>query len=63
MEGKNIEEAAGAYESASPVGRPGTGEDIARVISFLTDEKSDFITGSIIPVTGGKDVLGKIYQE
>ncbi|KWW22419.1 3-ketoacyl-ACP reductase [Peribacillus simplex] len=42
-----------------PIGRPGTGEDIARVISFLCEEKSDFITGSIIPVTGGKDVLGK----
>lgn len=60
---KKIEEAAEVQENASPVGRPGTGEDIARVISFLTDEKSDFITGSIIPVTGGKDVLGKIYQE
>ncbi|MCS0672056.1 MULTISPECIES: SDR family oxidoreductase [Cytobacillus] len=60
---KKIEEAAEVHENASPVGRPGTGEDIARVISFLTDEKSDFITGSIIPVTGGKDVLGKIYQE
>ncbi|URM34451.1 SDR family oxidoreductase [Cytobacillus firmus] len=60
---RNIEEAAKVDDHASPVGRPGTGEDIARVISFLTDEKSDFITGSIIPVTGGKDVLGKIYQE
>jgi 3-oxoacyl-[acyl-carrier protein] reductase len=60
---KNIGEASGVQEHASPVGRPGTGEDIARVICFLTDEKSDFITGSIIPVTGGKDVLGKIYQE
>ncbi|RBP87051.1 3-oxoacyl-[acyl-carrier protein] reductase [Cytobacillus firmus] len=59
---KKIEEAAEVQENASPVGRPGTGEDIARVISFLTDKKSDFITGSIIPVTGGKDVLGKIFQ-
>ncbi|WP_026583876.1 SDR family oxidoreductase [Bacillus sp. J33] len=60
---KNIEDTAEVEDSASPVGRPGTGEDIARVISFLADEKSSFITGSIIPVTGGKDVLGKIYQE
>lgn len=44
-----------------PVGRQGTGEDISRVISFLVDEKSDFITGSVIPVTGGIDVLGKAY--
>ncbi|MED3564211.1 SDR family oxidoreductase [Bacillus xiapuensis] len=43
--------------------RPGTGEDIARVISFLVDEKSSFITGSIIPVTGGIDVLGKALRD
>ncbi|MGX6444091.1 SDR family oxidoreductase [Neobacillus sp. K501] len=47
----------------APVGRHGTGEDIARVISFLIDEKSDFITGSIIPVTGGMDVLGKVFNQ
>ncbi|MGE7759863.1 SDR family oxidoreductase [Peribacillus sp. NPDC097895] len=50
-------------DATVPIGRPGTGEDIARVITFLCDEKSDFITGSIIPVTGGKDVLGKIYKD
>jgi 3-oxoacyl-[acyl-carrier protein] reductase len=42
--------------------REATGEDIARVISFLSDENSAFITGSIIPVTGGKDILGKAYR-
>ena len=42
-----------------PVGRPGTGADIARVISFLCEEDSDFITGAVIPVTGGQDVLSK----
>ncbi len=47
---------------ASVKRREGTGEDIARVIAFLIDEKSDFITGSIIPVTGGVDVLGKISK-
>jgi 3-oxoacyl-[acyl-carrier protein] reductase len=46
-----------------PVGRQGTGEDISRVISFLLEEKSDFITGCIIPVTGGMDVLGKAYYQ
>lgn len=47
----------------SPVGRPGTGEDVARVISFLIEDKSDFITGSVIPITGSKDVLGKIFRD
>ncbi|WP_059170780.1 SDR family oxidoreductase [Bacillus sp. FJAT-27445] len=59
---QKIEEAVGNTELNAPVGRPGTGEDIARVIGFLADEKSDFITGSIIPVTGGLDVLGKINR-
>ncbi|MFB6466157.1 SDR family oxidoreductase [Cytobacillus sp. Hz8] len=58
----NIAEAIKIIDRESPTGRPGTGEDVARVISFLVDERSSFITGSIIPVTGGKDVLGKIYR-
>jgi 3-oxoacyl-[acyl-carrier protein] reductase len=56
---KGIEESV--FSESVPVGRHGTGEDISRVISFLLDEKSDFITGSIIPVTGGLDVLGKAF--
>ncbi|MBE4910643.1 SDR family oxidoreductase [Bacillus luteolus] len=55
----NILDAQGKNDENTPVGRPGTGEDIARTISFLCDEKSDFITGSVIPITGGKDVLSK----
>ncbi|MFE4239958.1 SDR family oxidoreductase [Peribacillus butanolivorans] len=54
--------AKGQKDVTVPIGRPGTGEDLARVITFLCDEQSDFITGSIIPVTGGKDVLGKIHK-
>jgi 3-oxoacyl-[acyl-carrier protein] reductase len=60
---KAIVESLNEIDDSVPVGRPGTGEDVSRVISFLADEKSSFITGSIIPVTGGKDVLGKIYRE
>lgn len=56
---KGIEEATAAVIGENSPGRQGTGEDIARVIAFLIDEKSDFITGSVIPVTGGIDVLGK----
>lgn len=60
---KAIEEARNQHDDSVPVGRPGTGEDISRVISFLANDHSSFITGSIIPITGGKDVLGKIYRE
>ncbi|PSL44573.1 3-oxoacyl-[acyl-carrier protein] reductase [Salsuginibacillus halophilus] len=42
-----------------PVGRPGSGGDIARAVAFLCDSSSDFITGSVLEVTGGADVLHK----
>ncbi|WP_160721121.1 SDR family oxidoreductase [Bacillus sp. USDA818B3_A] len=59
---KSILESISAKEKNLTTGRQGTGEDIARVVSFLTEDKSDFITGSIISVTGGTDVLGKAFK-
>lgn len=59
---RNIEDSLFVTDDDSPVGRPGTGEDISRVIDFLVSEQSSFITGGIIPVTGAKDVLGKINK-
>ncbi|OZI10656.1 3-oxoacyl-ACP reductase [Bacillaceae bacterium SAS-127] len=59
---KNIIDATVEADTLAPVGRNGTGEDLARVISFLISEPSSFITGSIIPVTGGQDVLGKVFH-
>ncbi|CEG27520.1 SDR family oxidoreductase [Bacillus sp. B-jedd] len=59
---KEIAAAIADPETNAPVGRYGTGEDIARVIAFLAEEQSSFITGSVIPVTGGLDVLGKFYS-
>ncbi|WP_226675109.1 SDR family oxidoreductase [Rossellomorea aquimaris] len=60
---REISSAKEHQDPNTPIGRPGTGEDLARVISFLCQEESDFITGSIIPVTGGKDVLGKVFHQ
>ena len=37
----------------SSLGRLGTPEDIAGVVSFLASEKSNFITGQVISVDGG----------
>jgi 3-oxoacyl-[acyl-carrier protein] reductase len=56
---KRIEEVRGLKHDAAPVGRPGSGEDIARVIRFLCAEESDFLTGNVIEVNGGQDVLSK----
>ena len=44
-------------DEMTPIGRPGTGEDIARVVEFLCDDFSDMITGAVIEVTGGLDVI------
>lgn len=54
----NIADFANVPDS-NPVGRRGTGEDISRVVKFLVDDNSSFLTGCVIPVTGGADVLGK----
>lgn len=56
---RTIEEARSISDPDTPVGRPGTGEDISRAIAFFCNEQSDFITGAVLEVTGGKDVLNK----
>jgi 3-oxoacyl-[acyl-carrier protein] reductase len=60
---KNIADVYSLHDAETPVGRPGTGEDIARAISFFCNEASDFITGTVLEVTGGKDVLNKYKLE
>lgn len=56
---KNICDAKDLSDPKKPVGRPGTGEDISRMVVFLCDDKSDFITGSIFHINGGQNVLDK----
>lgn len=52
-----IAEGRSTHDEETPIGRPGTGEDIARTIEFLCHEDSDMITGTIYEVTGGLDVI------
>ncbi len=40
----------------TPLGRLGTVEEIADVVAFIASEKSSFMTGEIVDVTGGKDL-------
>ncbi|MFS1514049.1 SDR family oxidoreductase [Chengkuizengella sp. SCS-71B] len=44
-------------DEESPRGRPGTGEDVSRVITFLCQPQSDFVTGNIIDISGGLDPI------
>jgi len=42
--------------SQVPVGRIGRPEEIARVVAFLADDRSSFITGRIWAVDGGLEM-------
>ncbi|CDQ18302.1 SDR family oxidoreductase [Halobacillus karajensis] len=53
----SIKDSRGMEDKETPIGRPGTGEDISRMIAFLCEEDSDMITGTIYEVTGGLDVI------
>ncbi|WP_188453409.1 SDR family oxidoreductase [Virgibacillus oceani] len=57
MKESTILESRKIHDKTTPVGRSGTGEDIARTILFLCDKDSDMITGSIFEITGGLDVI------
>lgn len=43
-----------AYGAALPVGRIGTGEDIAAAAAFLASEEGGYMTGQAISVNGGR---------
>ncbi len=59
MKEAGIEEARVLKDKDTPIGRSGTGEDIARLIAFLCEENSDMVTGGIISATGGLDVINR----
>lgn len=54
---KSIAEVSGVEDGETPRGRPGSGEDVARVIAFLCQPSSDFITGNIMDISGGLDPI------
>lgn len=54
---RSIEQVRAESDHETPIGRPGTGEDIARVIAFLCQRDSDFLTGNIMDISGGLDPI------
>jgi 3-oxoacyl-[acyl-carrier protein] reductase len=42
-----------AFLEKIPLSRPGTPEDVAKLVCFLCSPESDYITGQVIPVDGG----------
>ncbi|MFX1575088.1 MAG: SDR family NAD(P)-dependent oxidoreductase [Promethearchaeota archaeon] len=41
-----------------PIGRIGQPEEVAKVVDFLLSSDASFINGAVIPVDGGRSVLG-----
>lgn len=45
-------------QTRNPSGRLTTPEDVAQAIALLSDERSHWITGNVIGVDGGEDIVG-----
>lgn len=58
MEGGDIESILRRYGQDHPIGRIGTGQDIANVVLFLASDKASFMTGSYVCVDGGYMAIG-----
>jgi 3-oxoacyl-[acyl-carrier protein] reductase len=51
--GVGFEEFKAAAAQTIPVGRVGTPEDVAQVVSFFVDERSSFVSGQVLYLAGG----------
>ena len=42
-----------AMEATVPLGRLGTADEVACVVTFLCSESAGYVTGALVPVDGG----------
>jgi NAD(P)-dependent dehydrogenase (short-subunit alcohol dehydrogenase family) len=53
IRGLTSEQVFAEYESTTPLGRVAEPDEIARVAAFLVTDSSSYMTGSLLPVSGG----------
>ncbi len=58
MEPGGVAAALSRYGESHPIGRIGTGTDIANAVLFLASDKASFMTGEYVCVDGGYMALG-----
>jgi NAD(P)-dependent dehydrogenase (short-subunit alcohol dehydrogenase family) len=58
LEPDGLEAALARFGKSHPIGRIGTGQDIANVVVFLASDKASFMTGEYVCVDGGYMALG-----
>jgi 3-oxoacyl-[acyl-carrier protein] reductase len=46
-----------------PIGRPGRPEDVAALVSFLVSDDADYLTGQVIELHGGLEIINVVDRE
>ena len=54
----DVEETLATWGKSHPIGRIGTGRDIANLVLFLASDKASFMTGEHVAVDGGYMAMG-----
>lgn len=52
-----------AAQFKNPAGRPTTPEDVAKAIVLLSDDRSQWVSGNVIKVDAGEDIVGFVARE